>query len=363
MARGKKRASKRGLAASASAPVLSTRKPPAAPTPRAAKEAESEAGSVPATPRTLTPREQYLSAKRLSKPRARPTTGTPSGTQKHPGSALLQGLAVRHSAPSVGFGAASRDVANKVFVSQEHTLSIKHGTLSPGPAAYSLTPRSVAACRFGSGHRFLFCGKLDEKPGPGAYRAYSSVGNRYDSALPSAPMPTFGAASRAVANKVFISQQHTLTIRAGSQSPGPAYMLPTAVGGGQYSHPSSRIPHRPTWKMVGRARAPVDPGLDTPGPKYHAHPFEKTALGKQPDAGHRSEPSWSISTKARTPVDAGLQSPGPIYNLPSANGYQPSARHRSAPTPKFSRNSRWAALEREQRKRDHSPRPRTNSAL
>ena len=230
-------------------------------------------------------------------------------------------------------------------MSQEHTLTIKHGTLSPGPAYYTQPPSvggkqpdgrkpDPPVWRIGKAERFLFgYGKSEDRPGPDAYRVSPYI-------LRNAA--TFGAASRDVANKVFVSQEHTLTIRAGSQSPGPMYMLPKSVGG---KHPSGRVSNAPSYHLSGRARAPVDPGLDTPGAKYRI----PQAHGVQPDGRHRSEPSWTIATKARTPVEPGLDTPGAKYNLPSACGGQPSARKRSAPVPTFSRYSRWADLEREQR--------------
>ena len=72
-----------------------------------------------------------------------------SGSARFPGSASAQSLtAVRRVGPKYGFGAASRDVANKTFISQEHTLTIKYGTLSPGPAHYDKSPYRVAATKF-----------------------------------------------------------------------------------------------------------------------------------------------------------------------------------------------------------------------
>ena len=153
---------------------------------------------------------------------------------------------------------------------------------------------------------------------------------------------TWGASTREVARNVFISHQHTLTVRAGTQSPGAVYNLPSTVGGKQPA-----IKEAPSWKLKGRARDPKSVLLT--GEAYGKYAIPQ-AHGKQPDAAHRSEPSWTLKGKSRTPVEAGLQSPGPIYNLPYFGGHQPSARNRSAPTPSFSKHSRWADVEREARK-------------
>ena len=53
-----------------------------------------------------------------------------------------QSIAVKKQAPRYGFGSATRDQANKLFVSQEHTILATGGKDSPGPAQYIL-PASV----------------------------------------------------------------------------------------------------------------------------------------------------------------------------------------------------------------------------
>ena len=52
----------------------------------------------------------------------------------------------RRTAPAFGFGAATREVANKVFVSQEHTSLATAGMHSPGPAKY-VKPPSIGGTR------------------------------------------------------------------------------------------------------------------------------------------------------------------------------------------------------------------------
>jgi hypothetical protein len=85
------------------------------------------------------------------------------------------------SAPSYGFGTASRETAQKRFISDEHSKS-KIPAYTPGPGAYKHAvtvstkqseskSREAPAWRFGTQDRF---GKRDSKrdagvPGPGAY--------------------------------------------------------------------------------------------------------------------------------------------------------------------------------------------------
>ena len=59
-----------------------------------------------------------------------------------------QPLSRKKSSPAYGFGAASREVSQKVFVSQEHTQKQTAGVGSPGPAVY-LLPASVGGTQPG----------------------------------------------------------------------------------------------------------------------------------------------------------------------------------------------------------------------
>jgi len=305
----------------------------------------------------LTPREMEQSVSRLSRPRSssmfdaeRPRLSA----QKLNSSA--QGLGVRRTAPSFGFGASTRDDANKVFVSQQHTMTIRYGLLSPGPQTDSYTlPAAIGgrqpakpnkpSWKFGNGNRMLNCGKLTQKPGYD-HRKYDYLGSSIpDGAIPNAPSVTFGASTREIANQVYVSEKHTLSIRAGTQSPGPVYILPASVGGKQAC---ARYRSQPSAKLIGKARAKDEPGLDTPAAIYNL----PETFGYQPSRKHRSEPSFSFASKARPPVEAGISSPGPAapYKLPSAIEKQPRAGKRSAPGVAFTQRSRWADLEREQRK-------------
>ena len=141
------------------------------------------------------------------------------------------------------------------------------------------------------------------------------LGGKPEEATPSAPFYSFGAADRATTAKVFISQAHTLTIRAGTQGPGPKQ----AAAHRRREAAECAAEEPAGWKLVGKlAPRRARPRYARPGAIPQAH-------GKQPDAGHRSEPSWTIASKARTPVEPGTQSPGP-----STTCRRPTAR-RSAP--------------------------------
>ena len=92
-----------------------------------------------------------------------------------------QPLGSRKSAPAFGFGSSSRDVAQKCFVSQEHTIKSHAGRGSPGPAVYLLPP-SVGGKQpngrmadppswgFGSASRFRSIKSAPMSPAPGHVR-------------------------------------------------------------------------------------------------------------------------------------------------------------------------------------------------
>ena len=106
-------------------------------------------------------------------------------------------------------------------------------------------------------------------------------------------------------------------------------------------------------RQRGRSQCPLqelkpepEPGVGSPGPIYTL----PRGLGKQPDARLRTEPMMSIASAERTPIEPGSNSPGPIYSLPSAIDKQIDGHKHSAPRPSFSKHSRWAGLEAEQKK-------------
>lgn len=278
-------------------------------------------------------------------------------------SASSQSLGVRRTSPAWGFGAATREAVNKLFISQAHTLTIMHGQLSPGPAHYTYargigqgkesdaTKPDPPEWQFNKSGRFLssLTGKLDQRPGPEQYRVPTYIGGMQpDGTKANEPRYGFGSSTRAQHQRVFISQKHTLTILAGTESPGPSNYEVQGTFGAQHQ-PNARMRNQPMFSIASTARTPLEAGVDTPGPAKYDKP--RGCGQQQPDSKQRSEPSWRFGSTARTPVGAGGDSPGPaVYNMPSANGPQPNARKRSSPVVSFSRYSRWADHEREQRK-------------
>ena len=283
--------------------------------------------------------------------------------------ASAQLISTKKAAPAYGFGSASRDQVNKLFVSQEHTLIATGGKDSPGPAKY-LLPASVGGKQpdgrkpdpptwtFSGANRFLYgYGKPDKKPGPDEYNMPPSVGGTQpDGARANAPSWGFGSATRDGVKKVFVSQKHTLTVLHGSHSPGPAkYLLPPSVGGKQ---PDGRKPDPPSYGFSSAARTPVEPGNDGPGFVYKITP----AVGPQPDSQIKNMPLYSfgastrevrervfISQEHNEGMPPSCPTPGPAnsYQLDSALGKQNSARKKTSPRVSFSQASRWAAHERE----------------
>ena len=148
----------------------------------------------------------------------------------------------RRTAPSFGFGAATREVANKVFVSQEHTALATAGLHSPGPAKYTLPPsiggtqpegrkKSAPSYGFSKGSRFMVERVSDRTPGPGAGGFHPAIGPQPVGRFPSAPMAGFGSGTREARSKLFISNEHNKLDGYGQGSPGPATIaLPSTMG-------------------------------------------------------------------------------------------------------------------------------------
>ena len=212
---------------------------------------DSAPGTEPKAP--MTPRPQTSA----STPRRGKLKASMDSTVYMPRGASTQAISIKKAAPIYGFGSATREQANKVFVSQEHTLIALGGSDSPGPAGYILPP-SVGGKQpngkmadppvwaFGTANRFQI-GKSEKKPGPDEYKMYPSIGgNQPDGARENAPEWGFGTATRDQINKLFISQEHTLTILAGTQSPGPAcYTLPKSVSDRSSSRSTAQTHARP----------------------------------------------------------------------------------------------------------------------
>lgn len=172
--------------------------------------------------------------------------GAPRGYSK-------QSLTVKQQAPSFTFGSSTREQANKVFVSQEHTLIAMGGHDSPGPAAYLLPPSvggkqpdgrkpDPPVWQMAVAHRFLYgYGVPEKRPGPDTYNLPAAVGGKQpNSAKVDPPVWRFGTSTRAQARKVFVSPQHQVTDMYGMDTPGPAaYLLPPRCVGISSPGPSA----------------------------------------------------------------------------------------------------------------------------
>lgn len=149
----------------------------------------------------------------------------------------------RRSNPQYGFGASTREVTSRVFISDAHAkASVRSG--SPGPPMTDTHPdrrprtgrerRAVRIRRksgFGVDQRFKY--EAEEKraaaiPGPGAYSldGEGGVGRQLTSWRTSGASYGFGTADRDLTAKVFISSQHAKVTNVDA-SPGPASAEPT----------------------------------------------------------------------------------------------------------------------------------------
>ena len=290
---------------------------------------------------------------------------------------MLGDQPLKKSAPKYGFGSSTRDQAGKVFVSQEHTALATAGKGSPGPAVYTLPPAvggkqpdgrksDPPSWGFGTASRFRTfkdTGKPDghrgNNPGPGYYnRPPASVGPQVLGGMKSEPLVGFGTAERKNVRKVFISNAHQNTDLYGMASPGPAasYQLQSTMG--KQAHSTAANP--PAW-VIGGARAPDKTGADSPGPAAYELP---QSVGPQPDSKkpRAATPGFGASTRdirAKIYVGPGHDKgsyghigPGPAasYKVVSAVGPQVLSQTGSSGAAPFSKASRWATYEREQRK-------------
>ena len=171
----------------------------------------------------------------------------------------------RRTAPAFGFGAATREVANKVFVSQEHTALATAGMHSPGPAKYVLPPSiggtqpegrkaSAPSYGFSKGSRFMVERVSDRTPGPGAGGFHPAIGPQPVGRFPSAPMAGFGTGTRQQRSKLFISQEHNSMVKVAPwQRPSSAPVPPrgTPGGSGQLDTHRKRPCHRASSNCLG----------------------------------------------------------------------------------------------------------------
>jgi len=299
-----------------------------------------------------------------------PRTRKPALDMSSPRGYTQQSLANRNRSPAYGFGASTRAVANKLFISQGHTLSIMYGKDSPGPAGYNLPPSVGGKQPDGrkpdppvwdirGGGRYDLGGKPFKIPDAGEYDPIPVVtgGRPATTRLKAEPAYSFGSTTREVVNKLFISQQHTLTIQYGSQSPGPANYATTDLIGGK--QPDASKPDAPTYKIGSAARVSDEPGLDTPGPIYgHCAAVGPQVDGRFPSAMLASFGASTRAQRAKLFMGSEMQECASAteaqYTLRPAIGDQVHSgihgRNATSPRVSFSRNSRWKQYEMEARK-------------
>ena len=274
-----------------------------------------------------------------------------------------QTLSHRQSGPSFGFGASTREVRAKIFISQAHNAT-ESGSASPGPLAYGLgsmcgkqvdgRKKSQPRWMFGTAERFKF-DKRHASPGPGAYGVTASVGAQVSSAIQSAPSFGFGSAERRHVEKVYLSEEHQKSLH-GCDSPGPlaAYRLADSVG----RQESSRKANHPTYTFGGGGRFRNESesrAAKLPGPGT----YELLAsVGPQVASNRASSPMPGFGASTRQTQDKlyispehekmhfGKLSPGPqsgTYTMPPTVGKQFLSRNKSMPSWGFSTATRFAS--------------------
>lgn len=239
-----------------------------------------------------------------------------------------QPMSTKKSSPSYGFGTSSREVAKKVFVSQQHTILATAGLHSPGPASCTL-PNSVGEKQpnsrkqdppswgFGTANRFRPM-SAPANPAPGHHgRPQSAHGVQVDSKFKSQPLFGFGTATRKHTSKVFLSAEHNKIEDHGRASPGPAtYLLKAAIG----PQLESQMATEPAWQFGGSARARADVGRESPGPVY----LLPQSVGPQPDSRkpRAATPGFGAATREKQgKVCASAISAPRLHDLPPSHAH------------------------------------------
>lgn len=237
----------------------------------------------------------------------------------------------KSTAPMYGFGSSDRSNMNKVFVTSEHAKAM-YGKESPGPVydtksslgkQESSKNNSSPLFSFGTADRFAKpAGTVPTKtavPGPGTYGQPSSIGKQGDSTKQTAEQAGFGSSTRAMKEKVFLSEEHAKT-NFGECSPGPAvYNMKNACG----KQADSKRETAASWVFSSEERFKydfVERAAKVPGAgQYNAI----GAVGSQADSKKNSLPKYSFGTSGRDQrgkvyISAdheksahGLNSPGP----------------------------------------------------
>lgn len=166
-------------------------------------------------------------------------------------------VSTKSSSASYGFGSATRDHTDRVFISTAHSSAASVRPDGPGPAnKHAITGtigRSEAllaarTAQFSSDSRFKYASQLKRlasTPGPGAYALGGSIGRQLTSNRATSNAYGFGSGDRRHAGKVFISSEHAKTVNIDA-SPGPAIVAgPSAFG----KSSSTRGPTSNSWSF------------------------------------------------------------------------------------------------------------------
>ena len=270
--------------------------------------------------------------------------------------------------PAFGFGAATREQAGKVFVSQEHTALATAGSHSPGPAVY-LLPASVGGkqpdgrrpdppvWRFGRDERFR-PGSAPGEPAPNHYTIPTLTGQPQKlSKNASEPLFTFGTATRDQAGNASVPKDQAKAL-FGTESPGPA--APYLATGDRQAigkQVNSKFGTGQSYSIKSRSKLLKGVGNASPGPIY----LVPESVGHQPESTRtrQATPAFGTSTRdgvARVYISKehgknihGQDTPGPAadYHVRGSFGKQVSSKNTSRPSSAFSRADRFGQYKRE----------------
>jgi len=288
----------------------------------------------------------------------------PSATRSTLGAQLSS---KRVSAPDYGFGTGTREVANKLFISEAHaklSQSPKDASGSPSPVSYpqqaavgpQTNSRKAAAASwvFGTQDRFSAVGfgapnhAKAAVPGPGRYESTSSVGGQMDSRYGTQPSIGFGSSERHHLKNMFISNEHAKRSAYGRASVNCGMYVPSGAFNKQEL---SKQSNAPSWVFgTGGRLKPQDP-LHRAGPgSYEA----ASAVGQQQLSTRTSAAVYGFGSTERDANskvyisqehetgNLGLHSPSPgQYHLRSSIGIQATSKKMNAPSWRFGSSNRW----------------------
>ena len=262
----------------------------------------------------------------------------------------------KRSAPSVGFGTASRFGTEAQFITKEHSKQLMV-SWTPGPGQYQAKSsvgnqvysekKSAAGFGFGTSQRFNEAVQEQKRqrnlPAPGTYRANSSMGHQVNSTQSTGAQVQFGNSlrSQVVVEKGFEQQFF------GLESPGPAlYSLQDSQtnfkdnkdGKGMHSTgPSFGTDPRatdPKKKNHAEVRA-----AQVPGPGNYPTP---SAFGPQSASNFPSKPQFGFSTLDRSKERRLAGGRGDSHARSSSIGKQMQSEKKSAPRFTFGSQGRFA---------------------